>query len=562
MSNLHVDFAKLVMGGQPPEGDDEFENPGFEPEQKECKVKQSFQLMPHQVEALEWMRAREADVYFPSGMLGMLMGLGKTFTSLSIIHETTKAGPTLVVCPKTAIYTWEEQVEKFYGDSLNVLVFRKDRAKLDVINKDILLSYDVIVTNYEYIRSLVKTLNLSDKIEIKEGVKIVGMNIPTSPLMNVDVGEALLFSHKWNRIIADESHNFSNNKTSLWRSMMCLAGTHRWCLTGTPIRNYDNDIYSQFKWMGYRDRRFNPSGFRKLALQRFIHFVDYDKAGVQLPQVHFNKETVQLEGEQKEMYSYYLKSAREAFRKYVAGCRTFTCVLVMFLRLRQACVAPYTITPLSNRNQVMTEEQKQEYMESQREIAKELPHLIPWLNNRDSTAGARACKIVRTIEILLAVPAGEKAVVFTMFPRAIDLMMECLGDRKSYIHIDGSVTGKNRDHALHSFKYGDTEVLFISYKVGSESLNLTEAYHIILLEGWWSNAVLEQAKSRVCRMGQSKPIHIHQLIVSFEEGQSIETSMMALCLRKKEIADKFLESGKIGGEGEGINAEMLQDILF
>ncbi len=56
--------------------------------------------------------------------------------------------------------------------------------------------------------------------------------------------------------------------------------------------------------------------------------------------------------------------------------------------------------------------------------------------------------------------------------------------------IDGSVTGKKRDECITAFKERDYDVMIVSYKIGAESLNLTEARHVILTEAWWNSAII------------------------------------------------------------------------
>jgi SNF2 family DNA or RNA helicase len=79
--------------------------------------------------------------------------------------------------------------------------------------------------------------------------------------------------------------------------------------------------------------------------------------------------------------------------------------------------------------------------------------------------------------------------------------------------------------------------MLLSYKVGSEGLNLTEATHCIFIEPWWTNAVHNQAASRIYRSGQTKPVNIHQIKIK----STIEDHILAICHSKDEMAKMFLE---------------------
>jgi|688.fasta_scaffold146844_2 SNF2 family DNA or RNA helicase len=546
------------------------------------QIKSELRLLPHQDSALEWMEKRETSKgLLCGGVLGMKMGLGKTFTTLSQIVKVRNSldegerEPTLVICPKTAIYTWKNEIEKFYGSSLKILIYRKDETKLDLLTLDILLDFDIVLTNYEYVRSLANKLKIVNKVAIlDEYDRIIGMNVPLSPPKKDLKGESLIFSVNWFRIVADESHNFANHKTSLWQSMMCICGRRRWCLTGTPIRNYGDDLYSQFMWLGYKSERFDYKTFSKLNLSQYLNYVDYEKADVKLPEVFHQRIPIKLAERQAEMYNYYLNCARQAYKDFIIGTKNFSNVLTLFLRLRQVCIAPFTITPSSQRGHEITKEEMDEYLISQKELKRSNPGLVEWLHTRDGSSGLEAEKIKRAIDIITSIPPGEKVVVFTMFKRVIDLLQSKLnlaseGNEGNSIIIDGDITGKMRDLSLNSFKNSPKHnVLFISYKIGCESLNLTEANHLILMEPWWCPAVVEQAKARCHRMGQNKDTHIYELFIEEVENSksgSIETHIVDLCNKKLELAANYLEKGyaKKGKEGgAGINADMMRDILF
>ncbi len=567
--NLHLAFDNLSLNDdvEPgmiiPNQDDEKDHHQHQDEKEEGQ----YHLLPHQEVAVRWMNIRETEIKqnLQGGILGMVMGMGKSYTTLTQIFNTRQDGyPTLIVCPKTAMYTWKNEIQKFFGDAIKIFVYRKDQAKLERVTPDILKAFDVVITNYEYLRCLNSKLKADKHIEININSAVVGMNTPKSPILDAKMGESVIYSMKWYRIVADESHNFSNFKTALWKAMMSLCGERRWCLTGTPIRNWDDDVYSQFKWLGYTDNAFNQASFRKKDMSEFIHYIDYEKAGIKLPEATHHKIKLNLHGHQLKIYKYYLKQAREAYNEWVAGCRNFSSVLVCFLRLRQACVAPYTITPQSARNYKMTEAEEQEYFQNQRSLERELPGLINWMHDKTTSSGLDAEKIAHAVEIIKGIPKGEKTIVFTMFKRVIDLLTEKLGDHRKSVHIDGDITGKLRDDTLNTFKTNpEFEVLFISYKVGSESLNLTEANHIILLEPWWSFAVIEQAKARVHRMGQTKPVTIYELAATIDGETSIEEKIMSLSDSKKQNASKYLDGNKGNKkQNEGLNAEMLGDLLF
>jgi SNF2 family DNA or RNA helicase len=530
--------------------------------------KTSFEPMPHQKVALQFMKRREQDNDISGGILALEMGLGKTFTSLYHIAREKSNLPTLIVVPKTVIYTWYTEIKKFFGNSMSVFIFRKENPKLKDITVDDIKLYNVVLTNYEYVRGIATKLNLYEKVAMQDmhGTTF-GCNIPRRPVLKSKKGENILFSIHWNRIISDESHNFSNYKTSLWKTMMCFCATYRWCLTGTPIRNYGNDLYAQYKFLGYYEPQFDLKKFFELNLKEYIHHVNYEKANIKLTESKYVKVPCKLEKEQAEIYNLFLTEAKSEYKNFTIGGATFASIFTLFLRLRQICVAPYTITPESD-SQFKKGKRKidiKDYEKAQKEIDKMTGGLSTWVRDEKGTAGLNSSKIVETTKIIKSIPKGEKVIVFTMFKRVIDLLVDKFtnneGLTKKFISIDGTVTGTVRDRAIDSFKNSDIDVLFISYKIGAEGLNIAEANHVILMENWWSPAIIDQAKSRVHRLGQNKPVTIYELYVpSTPEVASIEEAILEICENKRKVAKEYFCEGK-SEKGGKMDANTLGKIL-
>ena len=370
----------------------------------------NFQPMKHQLSALKFMREREADYNLRGGIIALEMGLGKSFTSLYHCLMSGKTPETtLIICPKTALYTWVNEIKKFYGNSVSYFILRKDENRVSDITKEELLRYNIVLTNYEYIRTMAKHRNVFGKVCLRDlQGRVFGANTPDRPVLRDDKGEGLLFSIEWPRIIADESHNFSNYKTALWRSVIGLCGKSRFCLTGTPIKNSSQDLYAQYKFLGYFEPEFNVKQFHKLDLAKYIHHSDYRKAGIVLPQANHIRVACPLEGDQADIYEMFLKRANREYNKFTIGGASFAAIFTLFLRLRQICIAPHTIVPKDDKK-INTKE----YFEAQEELDYMTGGMASWINDKEGTAGLKASKIEKIAEIVKGVPKGEKIVVFT-----------------------------------------------------------------------------------------------------------------------------------------------------
>jgi len=85
-------------------------------------------------------------------------------------------------------------------------------------------------------------------------------------------------------------------------------------------------------------------------------------------------------------------------------------------------------------------------------------------------------------------------------------------------------------------------IFLISLKAGGVGLTLTAADTVILYDPWWNPAVERQAMDRAHRIGQTKPVFVHKLVV---EG-AVEAAIAELQAKKQALADALFD-----GPGDG-----------
>jgi hypothetical protein len=80
-------------------------------------------------------------------------------------------------------------------------------------------------------------------------------------------GGGLLFQIHWHRVVLDEAQSIKNPRTLAAHAAWRLAAAHRWCLSGTPIQNSVDDLYSYFKFLRYKPYSHHHS-FKELIKDR------------------------------------------------------------------------------------------------------------------------------------------------------------------------------------------------------------------------------------------------------------------------------------------------------
>lgn len=607
-----------------------------------------LKLFTHQLKALRFLRQCDVqyqqDPTYTRGVHGAItvlqMGLGKTLMAIAFAlmlpnrrvpssppGAAIPVFPTLVIASKTVMTMWQiDGFEKFFpSHRLRILYLHKNwmtRDAIDALTRAEIQTYDFVVTTYDVILHLgrIHPETLDGVLEYgREGVWGENSNavkeIHLRTRQGADrpewTGLRVLYGTPWKLVIADESQRFANPKTKTFRAMMGIYGARKLCLTGTPIRNYKTDLWSQLRWMGYqgvsKPQHWRPMYMRLHNLDTCILSINYQDTDIVMPPQTATKHHLTLTPFENRVYQFIFKKAQEALDQMLRRKLNFVCVLALFTRLRQVCIAPYLITTMSKRNRGGPSTSATYAEEVLAELEADGP-LWTQIKDRNGPAGVHSSKIQTIVHTIRALPPGDKVLVFSMFTSVLDLVASALdgpedtrGDDSSsssnsspvasatlfdddmpppwrapppaphpssaectpigYEQLDGGTA--DRVGTMHRFKTDPAcKVLLITYSVGGEGLNITEANHVILVEPWWTYAVPMQAAARVWRPGQTKPVVIHDLIAT----STIEEHVIEICEQKKAMAATFLLNTTVLGEtvtqtSNSMGVAMLRRIL-
>jgi len=511
-------------------------------------LKEGTVLESYQIEAIKWMVEREkpstSNLGISGGLLCMKMGLGKCLTAMqhSIVAQNTnnEGFPTLFIASKTVMYEWKKEcIEKFYTN-INALYLHKDFIgdKVNTITANEIRKYNIVITTYDLCLSTCKKHKFHKLIceYGAEGLhkdKIIAINTRQKPPFNPNInGSANIYKIPWNRVVCDESQRFSNSKTYTFKSILAIYGDYKWCLTGSPVRNTDADIWSQLRYCGYN--HIKEAGkwqhwlFKAQGLNKYIFELNYEKTNIVMPEKIIHKHLVEMDDEQKNTYTALLVETQNLYTQMLSNFISYAEILAMFTRLRQVCIAPSII--LSNTKSLVQKSVNN---------AIEKTKVHDWIYDDEGSAGIDSPKMKKIIDIIEKVPFGEKIIVFSSFVSCLKMVEKAItiNLERNHVLLTGLTGGKKRNDILTSFKENPTvTILLVHYKIGSEGLNITEANNVIFIEPWWCPVVHNQGISRCWRRGQTKNVNIHFIITN----KTIETAILTMCENKEKISNYYL----------------------
>eukprot|EP01117_Protostelium_nocturnum_P019089 TRINITY_DN8173_c0_g1_i1.p1 TRINITY_DN8173_c0_g1~~TRINITY_DN8173_c0_g1_i1.p1 ORF type:complete len:801 (+),score=290.78 TRINITY_DN8173_c0_g1_i1:82-2484(+) len=210
------------------------------------EIKEDIQMLGFQLESLSWMSQQEEAERWRGGILADDMGMGKTLQAIAMIlnrrSEEQKGlseeeikdriWTTLVVTPVVAIQQWKNEILKYTKEgSLKVCIYHGSDRPTSIQD------YDVVITSYSTVEAEYRYEHTGMTRKNKDGEK-EKVKKPST-----------IHSICWNRIILDEAHSIKDRQCQTARSVFHLEAKYRWSLTGTPLQNRVDELFSLIKFM-------------------------------------------------------------------------------------------------------------------------------------------------------------------------------------------------------------------------------------------------------------------------------------------------------------------------
>lgn len=445
-------------------------------------------LRPYQEDGVSWLQRLRA-----SGVAGVLaddMGLGKTLQTIAhLCLEHARADvvkPSLVVVPTSLIQNWKRELGRFAPHLVVSVWHGSDRHG----DGQALEAAQIIVTSYSLL--------------VREQERWA--------------------QRAYHYLILDEAQAIKNPRAAAREAARTLDAAHRLCLSGTPVENHLGDLWSLFDFLmpgllgnasefqaGYRapiEQDKNEAQLQALrrAVTPFILRRTKDEVATDLPPKSILVRPVRLEGDQRRLYESIRVAAHADVRRVVRSkgmAGSTIAILDALMKLRQVCCDPRLVSVSSAR--------------------------------RVNESAKLDCFFALLTQQLAE---GRRVLVFSQFTSMLSLIAEGLALR-GILHLMLTGGTQDRQAKVDAFQAGKADVFLISLKAGGTGLNLTSADTVVHYDPWWNPAAQAQATDRAHRIGQTRPVFVHQLIVA----GSVEERMLDLQRQKQELASNLVGSG-------------------
>jgi superfamily II DNA or RNA helicase len=426
-------------------------------------------LLPYQAEGAIFAACRGRVV------LADDMGLGKTVQALAaaeLLRRGKGIERVLVIAPASVKYQWKTEIEKFTDHPSQIIDGLLPRRRTLYASPAFfnLTSYELVLKDVRYMHDMRPDL-----------------------------------------IILDEAQRIRNWATSTARTIKQLKSRYAFVLTGTPLENKLEELFSVVEFAD--GRRLGPA-FGFLHEHRMEdekgHLLGYRG----LDRIHAKLEPILLRRTRSEVLKELPERTDQVFR---------------------VPLTPKQAEPYYEQNdilaQLMRKWERQGWLSEidQKRILCCIQNMRMLCNSTflfdKKTHHSPKLAEFREIVRELAIGENRKVVVFSEYERMTYLAGEEL--RKlgiGFVSLHGGVPSRQRGRLIARFRDDPACKVFLSTDAGGVGLNLQSASAVVNFEPPWNPARLEQRIGRVHRLGQARPVHVvHMLTTGSIEERVWET---------------------------------------
>ncbi|PID29849.1 MAG: hypothetical protein CSB55_00900 [Candidatus Cloacimonadota bacterium] len=441
-------------------------------------------MRSYQKSGFQWMEMLR--YYKLGGILADDMGLGKTIQSLAVLANENKNTKSFVICPKTLMFNWAAEIDKFFPNMTYALYEGNKEERLKTLQEK---NISVYIASYSIIQN--------------------------------DLDE--LIKYNFNYVILDEAQHIKNSSALRTKAIKKLKCSYKLALSGTPMENNPAELWSIFDFIlpGYlpslKEVKNSISGKGKnqkndskriaAMVSPFILRRKKKEVLIELPDKQEQIVFCKMSSAQEKLYLQLIEQVKKTLQGQFSFSdgKKYMHILSALTKLRQTCNHPFLVD-----NSFVQD---------------------PYISG----------KIELLMEIIReALENGRKILVFSQFVEMLKILKKTFSrENISFEYMDG--TTKNRSRHINNFNNNENiRTFLISLKTGGYGINLTSADTVIIVDPWWNPMGENQAIDRAHRLGQSKKVMVYKMITK----GSVEEKILSLQKNKIKLFENLIEDGQ------------------
>jgi hypothetical protein len=414
------------------------------------------------------------------------MGLGKTIQGIGVaelLAREAEVRRVLIICPASLKSQWRCEIHRFCDRSVQIVLGSAEERVAQYGNDSFFT-----ICNYEQV---VRDLQAIEQV-------------------------------KWDLIILDEGQRIKNWEAKTSAVIKGLRSKFALVLSGTPLENRLDDLYSVVQFID--DRRLAPA-FRFFHRHRVV-----DDRGKVIAYKN-------LDALRDNLRPIMLRRTRDSVLEELPERTTEIVRIPATEEQRRLSDANVSIAAQIAAKKFITE---MDLLRLQKALlmARMSADSTFLVNKEKPGISSKLEYLDGMLEQLFAEPS-RKAVMFSEWTSMLDLIEPLLvKHRLDFVRLDGSVPQKQRQTLVNRFQQETTCRLFLTTNAGSTGLNLQAANTVINVDLPWNPAVLEQRIARAHRMGQRRPVDVYLLVTE----ETIEERLLGTLADKRNLALAVLDA--------------------
>ncbi len=447
----------------------------------------------------------------PAALLADVPGLGKTLQTAAAFEDSDEQ--VLIFVPASLKFNWKDELLKWLPNDRTLVIHGTKKERIE---------------QWVYANKGMPRGN---------GRQYPKWVIANYELILHDFSQIAQRDREWGAIVCDEADRIANPFAKTTKALKMIRSNKRIALTGTPVSNTPEDLFSIIDWLyprflgsfsqfqkkycklhpewnrviGYQNLDILRERVDPIMLRRLKEDVLKDFPPKTVEYVKFD-----ISKDERKLYEDVKKMILEEIRKEAQfNTNTLGIVPVKMLRLKQCTDHPMLL---------------------------------------GSVAESSKLQVLRDM-LDPIIKSGEKAIIFTQFAQMAEILAEALRyfpQMQSPMLITGNVDARKRKEIVDEFNGSSDRHILIMTEAGTYGLNLQSATYVFHYDAPWSVAKIEQREGRAHRVGQDKPVSVYHLVAN----RSIDEYVLKVLSGKRQMSNKLL-----GDEQEEVSATMtMEDI--